>query len=532
MIMAEMLYFCKVCPHTSPKKFTICPDCGSAGSQNIGQRAVYTEKDSKDRYEPSEKRLLRTFSPKFNDFLGGGLGLGFLVWIGGQPGAGKSTLTLKWGRDWSNDATKVLYVATEEIWEQIKNKVGYLNIKEGPLFKIMETKEGIHVFEKIKEFKPSVVIIDSVSDLRYPVPGSPIDKGGTPAQIKYFTQEIDKYLKNEGILGILICQVTQKGKLSVPKYVEHEADIVIKLYGDSSSEFRKVEFSKIKDQFNVNKVMNFELIKNKGLVEVAPQVKIGSGNESLKEASTDCVYGAYFGDIEYLCVDLEKVTVSKIRSETTKIIGDLIKSEALAKIHKLYEQGVDISGLIVQMPGKLSPEMDLAMVGAVYNYCKDYMLSDKVIMIGKVELTGDIIPIKSDDLLKTIDMKKVMPKGRIIANCNEPFFLGLPVIKVMNIRDLTITLDSIAMNEGLILKKGKIEEKGVITDVPEAQGPVKTEEAVEKKEATRGAIVMGGEDTEQLEQMAHVQETLNATVKLLTEEARQKIEKIQKKKDN
>lgn len=523
-------WLCLGCGHKEYEKFLVCGVCGAAGRNKIEVRDVYIEKNAKDRYEASECRVLKTFSAKFNEMLGGGLGLSKFVLMGGQTGAGKSSLWLKHSRDWSNEGTKVLYVATEEIWDQIKNKIAYLNISEGPMLKIMETKEGVHVIEQIKEYKPSVIIIDSLEDIKFPVEGSAMERGGTPAQKKYFSQEIDKYLKNENILGIVICQLTKKGKLSVPENVEHRADIIMKLYGDNTSEFRKIEVTKFKDQFNLKKMMNYELVKNKGLMEVTPQVKIGHNNEPLKEKAFDCAYGAFMGDIEYLCVRLEKITVKRM-GETTKVIGELIKSAALAKIDLLKQQGVDTAGLIIQMPEeeeRISPVMDLAMVGAAYNYCKEYMLSDRVVMLGEVDLDGCITNIKSDDMLKMIDMKKVLPNGRIMANCNEPSLMGLPVTKVMSVRDLTIALDSIATNEGLVNIKSSYEEQETAEPAPAATAP--EEQKPVAPEEKGGAIVMGGENERQLDEMARIQEVHNETIKILNEDLRKKIARIQKNK--
>ena len=57
---------------------------------------------------------------EFDRVLGGGIVIGSLVLVGGDPGIGKSTLLLQMGQKLAREEYKVLYISGEESPSQIK----------------------------------------------------------------------------------------------------------------------------------------------------------------------------------------------------------------------------------------------------------------------------------------------------------------------------------------------------------------------------------------------------------------------------
>ena len=98
---------------------------------------------------------------EFDRVLGGGMVKGSLILIGGEPGIGKSTLTLqKYGAS-SKQGKKVLYVSGEESGSQIKLRAERLDaLSENLLICSEICVEGI--IQWIDKTRPEVLVLDSV----------------------------------------------------------------------------------------------------------------------------------------------------------------------------------------------------------------------------------------------------------------------------------------------------------------------------------------------------------------------------------
>jgi len=83
---------------------------------------------------------MQTISPEFNRVLGGGIVLGSVVLVGGDPGIGKSTLLLQEAAALSSDSYKVLYVTGEESARQTKIRAERLSLRSDHLYILAETE--------------------------------------------------------------------------------------------------------------------------------------------------------------------------------------------------------------------------------------------------------------------------------------------------------------------------------------------------------------------------------------------------------
>jgi len=124
---SKAVFICQHCGSHSPKWLGRCPSCGEWNSfiEEVAEeiQADYSfspsepllYKDVKD----AKKKRAETGIKELDRVMGGGVVLGSLVLIGGEPGIGKSTLLLQVSRDFCLKGEKVLYVSGEESLEQI-----------------------------------------------------------------------------------------------------------------------------------------------------------------------------------------------------------------------------------------------------------------------------------------------------------------------------------------------------------------------------------------------------------------------------
>lgn len=234
----KTVFICQNCGFHSAKWLGRCPNCGEWNSfiEEIEEKEIRPFEPSFPVQEPilyqqiKETRKPRIQLPQeeVNKVLGGGLVVGSLVLIGGEPGIGKSTLLLQISRDLALKGEKILYVSGEESLEQIKLRGDRLGIKEGELYLLAETnlERILNVTEKLE---PKVLVIDSVQTIYSArLSSSP----GTISQVREVANEIFRLAKKNQIASFLVGHITKEGGLAGPKSLEHMVDVVLLFEGE------------------------------------------------------------------------------------------------------------------------------------------------------------------------------------------------------------------------------------------------------------------------------------------------------------
>ncbi len=238
----KSFFVCQNCGFHSPKWLGKCPGCGEWSTliEEIEEPAA--EELSFPPSKPvlykdiiySDKQRLKIKMSELNRVLGGGIVLGSLVLIGGEPGIGKSTLLLQASRDFSAEGKKVLYVSSEESLEQMKMRGERLGMGQGELYLLAETS-----LEKILSYalnlKPQVFILDSVQT----VFSSKLSSStGTISQVREVTNQIFRFAKKNNICSFLVGHITKEGSLAGPKSLEHMVDVVLYFEGERDHSHR------------------------------------------------------------------------------------------------------------------------------------------------------------------------------------------------------------------------------------------------------------------------------------------------------
>ena len=139
MAKVKKAYFCRNCGFEAPKWLGRCPSCGEwntfteeiiakapSGTAAAAAAMPQTPPQRVTDIERTSHRRLDLHNAEVNRVLGGGLVPGSLILLGGEPGIGKSTLSLQLAL--TNHSLRTLYVSGEESPEQIGMRAERLGI--------------------------------------------------------------------------------------------------------------------------------------------------------------------------------------------------------------------------------------------------------------------------------------------------------------------------------------------------------------------------------------------------------------------
>jgi DNA repair protein RadA/Sms len=273
MAKIKSSYECQSCGYKSPKWMGICPKCGSA--EGFLEVKELPDVPHKARLQGTEHSLgpIKLADVTFNDdertpsgigeldrVLGGGFMKGSFVLLGGDPGIGKSTLTLQIGR--ANPGMTILYVSGEESPTQIRQRASRLGMQDSEMYLYPETDIN-RIIEQARAIKPDLLVIDSIQTVYRPEQtGMP----GNLSQIRECALMLMQLAKTEGMTTLIIGHMTKDGDLAGPKVLEHMVDTVLQFEGDSNYAYRLLR--SIKNRFGAtNEIGVFEMTDS-GLIDV------------------------------------------------------------------------------------------------------------------------------------------------------------------------------------------------------------------------------------------------------------------------
>src|SRR5256884_5272819 len=277
MVRDRNVYRCQQCGFATPKPGT-CPDCKRATGELVPlveERAAPATPSARrgalapgTRPQPSKDVVLergdRTLTGigELDRVLGGGLVRGSLVLIGGDPGVGKSTLTLQAARALAKVAPPVLYVTAEESAAQVKMRADRLGIAGDGLLLWAESDLGA-VQAELDAVKPRVLIVDSIQTVFLPeLESAP----GSVAQVRECGARLMTLAKRLGIATFLVGHVTKEGALAGPRVLEHLVDTVLYFEGESHHAYRVLRA--VKNRFGSTNEIGVFQMGEAGLVEV------------------------------------------------------------------------------------------------------------------------------------------------------------------------------------------------------------------------------------------------------------------------
>ena len=326
---------------------------------------------------------------ELNRVLGGGLVPGSLVLLGGEPGIGKSTLTLQTVLRLQD--RRILYVSGEESARQIKLRADRLGPTNEGLYVLCETSLE-KIFQHIEEMQPDLVVIDSIQTIQTE---SVESSAGSLAQIRECAASLLKYAKSGGPSVLLIGHINKEGSLAGPKVLEHIVDAVLQFEGDQHYLYRILR--SIKNRFGSTSEIGIYEMRHDGLRQVSnpSELLLTENREGLSGVAISCsIEGVRLFLIETQAL-VSTAAYGTAQRSTTGFDGRRLNM-LLAVLEQRVGFKLAQKDVFLNIAGGLrvtDPAIDLSVVAAVLSSNGDMPIEGDVCMAGEVGLSGEIRPV-------------------------------------------------------------------------------------------------------------------------------------------
>ena len=447
----KTVYICSECEHISPKWYGKCPKCGAwnsfvedaeeetSASTTVNKHASILKTDSHaasfDQLKTPGYLRQKTGLSELDRVLGGGLVLGSVVLLSGEPGIGKSTLLLQIC-DTLGSEKKILYVSGEESGSQLKLRANRLEVKGTNLFILTETNIE-HILEEAKRIQPDVIIADSVqtmySDHISSAPGS-------ISNVKEVAMAFIAKAKAEGISAILVGHVNKEGGIAGPKVLEHMVDAVLNFEGDRRQTYRIIRANK--NRFgSTNEIGVFEMT-DKGLKEVPNPSEMLLADRPA-DTSGSCAVCTMEGTRPLLAEIQALVTQTAFPAPRRTANGiDYNRTYLiLAVLEKRLGLRFSSHDVYLNVIGGLEidePACDLAIALALISSLTDKVIPQDLIAIGELGLSGECRGVSNMEQ-RIREAARLGFTHAVIPKTSKQNFVEIPGIKltpVKNVYDL------------------------------------------------------------------------------------------------
>lgn len=398
MAKVKSSFVCSECGYETPKWYGKCPNCGEWNTLNeempvqeakgkISRPVSASNTMRLNEISGDIEKRIATGIGEFDRVLGGGIVLGSLVLISGDPGIGKSTILLQICEHIGKNK-QVLYVSGEESASQIKLRANRLGVFTNNLLILSQTDVRT-IIDTIKTEKPDVVMIDSIQTMIFDECSS---SAGSVTQVRECTNIFMHTAKSYGIPILVVGHVNKDGAIAGPKVLEHIVDTVLYFEGERNYSYRILRG--VKNRFgSTNEIGVFEMMQD-GLKEVEnPSLLMLSGRP--KNTSGTCVACVMEGSRPILAEVQGLVTATGFGTPRRMSTGFDYNRMAmiLAVLEKRAGYYFNNMDAYINVVGGLKldePSADLTVALALVSSLKDMVVNDNVIAFGEIGLAGEI----------------------------------------------------------------------------------------------------------------------------------------------
>ena len=400
MAKTRTIFICQECGHQVSKWLGKCPECNSWSSFSEERQLQPSASKSQNNFksagplsitqvQPVQENRLTTGIGEFDRVLGGGMVKGSLILIGGEPGIGKSTLTLQSMGHLSKQGKKVLYVSGEESGSQIKLRAERLDaISENLLICSEICVEGI--IQWIEKIRPEVLVLDSVQTFyTEDLQSAP----GSIGQVREVAFKIFQEIKHRNLPTLLIGHINKDGAIAGPKSLEHIVDTVVYFEGEQGHAYRALRA--IKNRFGPTPEI--------GVFKMAPTGLIPVENPSewfLAERPEDSSGSAIVATLEgsrTLLVEVQALVTTSSSIGMPRRMATGFDHNRMSLLIAIMEKrlGMNLQGedIFVNLAGGIKitePALDLGVAAAIASSFQDRPIDAELVLLGEIGLTGEV----------------------------------------------------------------------------------------------------------------------------------------------
>lgn len=403
MAKNKTLFVCGSCGHESPKWLGSCPACGEwntftekkISSQPKEHKAKISGLESAalpqkiTEVETSESARFLSNISEFDRVLGGGFLPGAYILLGGEPGVGKSTLTLQIVK--SNSELSILYCAGEESAGQIKQRALRLGVQSENLLIYNETNVE-EIIEQARKIQPDLLIVDSIQTVyRTELSGMP----GSIQQVKECAALLQQLAKKMNIATLIIGHVTKEGDIAGPRVLEHMVDTVLQFEGDQHYTYRLLR--SLKNRFGPAQEVGVFEMRDEGLYEVSNPSKLFLSDKT-EGVSGNAIVCTLEGS-RPLLIEVQALATPTSFGTPQRTSNGFDRNRLLLLLAVLEKRaGFSFSNhdVYLNVAGgfRLSdPAGDLGVCCALVSSLIDIPIQQKTAFIGEVGLAGEIRPV-------------------------------------------------------------------------------------------------------------------------------------------
>lgn len=472
MAKVKKAWFCSACGNESPKWMGRCPACGewntmveeivSKGSESsaLTSRAQsYLQSAANAKPQPlpqiesgNESRIMlgcggATGAEKaaggaescregneLDRVLGGGMVKGSLVLLGGEPGIGKSTLSLQ--IPLMNENLRTLYVSGEESAKQIKMRAERLGGVHGNCLVLAETLLE-NILKEAGEVAPQLLIIDSIQTIYSQNIES---SAGSVSQVRECAAALLRFAKETGTPVVLIGHITKDGSIAGPKVLEHIVDVVLQFEGDSRHAYRILR--SIKNRFGSTAELAVYQMCSNGLQEILNPSEMFIPMHG-EELSGIAVAAMLDGSRPFLIEVQSLVSTAAYGTPQRSATGFDVRrmNMLLAVLEKRVGFKLSQKDVFLNIAGGLKisdPACDLAIIAAILSSNFDSSLPANIAFAGEIGLSGEIRPVSQIEK-RISEAAKLGMEKIFISSFNKPqgkTHKGLQVVPISTVADL------------------------------------------------------------------------------------------------
>ncbi|MDD3145624.1 MAG: DNA repair protein RadA [Candidatus Gracilibacteria bacterium] len=390
------MYICSSCGNESLKWLGQCSFCKewntlkefkeakiTGNNGNIkGEAKLLSNLD--DVIKENKEVKIKTSSNELNNVLGGGIVPGGVVLLSGEPGIGKSTITLQLA---SLVKENIVYISGEETAYQISDRAKRLGVV-GNNMKLLAEACIEDILETLSKNKCDILIIDSISVMHSK---NITGVAGSITQVRYISELLIAFAKTTNTATFIIGHINKDGNLAGPKTLEHMVDTVLYFEGDKYDNLRILR--SLKNRFGPTSEIGIFTMNENGLSDLKnPGLEfVNSKDATIGSSLSITIEGTRPLIVETECLTTytkfgyPKRSARGINASKLDLIVAVLGKYTPIKL-EAYDVYTNIArGLKIEEPG-----IDLSLAASIISSKQNMLLSKDTIYIGEISLTGKV----------------------------------------------------------------------------------------------------------------------------------------------